>query len=420
MIARSFAHKAKDTLMYTHNDPRHLPFASSLTRRALLTLISGAAVATSLGSPLMAAAHGTPTATTGAVNGAEFDAMLASGVENGVPGIAVGVERGGELIYSRVAGVSSLEKQTPIQPADRFGIYSITKMFTAVVVLQLVDEGTLTLGDTVTQWLDDPAVKRIPNVDTVTVEQLLRHTSGIYDFGDDNDSPFWEDAFLSPDADWTKVWTNEELLAYADGANHAPYFAPGTGDYYSNTNYLLLGMMVERATGHHFRDELQTRILKPLALSDTDLAEGGDMSIGLVDAYHLVEGEIVNVSSPIVPSWAWTAGGMISTTKDLLRFAGAVFSGELLSEATFTQMLTFVPSSQPGNEGMEWGMGMYRFSTANGHTVGMDGGSAGFTSHMARHIEGDVTVVALGNLGNDGTPGAICDEVIGWVLDHPA
>jgi CubicO group peptidase (beta-lactamase class C family) len=406
--------------MHTHDHPGDLPFTHPLTRRGLLTFMSAAAIASALGPPLIGAARGTPTATTAAGTEAEFDAILASGVENGVPGIAVGVERGGELVYSGVAGVSSLEQQTPIQPADRFGIYSITKMFTAVVVLQLVDEGTLTLADTVTQWLDDPAVGRIPNVDTVTVEQLLRHTSGIYDFGDDNDSPFWEDAFTGPDADWTKVWTNEELLSYADGANHAPYFAPGTGDYYSNTNYLLLGMIVERASGHHFRDELQTRILDPLALSDTELAEAGDGPIGVVDAYHLVEGEIVNVTSPIVPSWAWTAGGIISTTKDLLRFARAVFSGELLSEASFTQMLTFVPSSQPGNEGLEWGMGMYRFSTANGHTAGMDGGSAGFTSHMARHIEGDVTVVALANLGNDGTPGAICNEVIAWMLDHPA
>ncbi len=113
--------------------------------------------------------------------------------------------------------------------ADRFRIYSITKTFTAIVVLQLVDEGVLSLDDTVARWLDDPAVARIPNIDRVTLRQLLTHTSGIYDYADDTDSPFCADAFLGPNADWTKVWTPPELLAYADGANHAPYFAPGQG-----------------------------------------------------------------------------------------------------------------------------------------------------------------------------------------------
>jgi D-alanyl-D-alanine carboxypeptidase len=171
-------------------------------------------------------------------------------------------------------GVASLETQTPLKETDRFRNYSIAKTFTAIVVLQLADEAVLTLDDTVAQWLDDPAVGRIPNVDTATLRQLLNHTSGIYDFADDTDSPFWEDAFLGPDVDWAKVWTLDEVLAYADGANHAPYFAPVEGYHYSNTDYILLGMIVEKATGGPFSDELTRRILDPLGLADTSWPKG--------------------------------------------------------------------------------------------------------------------------------------------------
>ena len=114
-------------------------------------------------------------------------------------------------------GSPASNSETPLAPTDRFRIYSITKTFTAVLVLQLVDEGVLTLDDTVSQWLDDPVVGRIPNVDRITLRQLLTHTSGVYDYFDD-DSPFWQDAYFGEGADWTRVWTPQELLAYADGA----------------------------------------------------------------------------------------------------------------------------------------------------------------------------------------------------------
>lgn len=333
-----------------------------------------------------------------------------------MPGIALAVERNGKLVYSGAAGVASLEDQTPLQPTDRFRIYSITKTFTATVVLQLVDEGTLTLDDTVGQWLDDPAVTAIPNVSTVTVRQLLNHTSGIYDYADDDDSPFWDDAFLGPDADWAKVWTLDELLAYADGANHDPYFDPGEGYHYANTNYVLLGMIVEKATGQMFNDELGERILTPLGLADTFLAEGGAMPEGVVDGYELLDGELVNVSVSNL-SWVWSAGGMVSTTADLLRFARAVYSGELLSPESHTEMFAFIPS---GKSGMREGMGLYEATTPHGVLVGMDGGSAGFNSYMMRHEDGGVTVVVLANWDpDDGTVYGVKDQAIVWTLAQP-
>lgn len=344
---------------------------------------------------------------------AELDAVIAAAVEGGIPGVALRVERAGELLFSGAAGVSSLERQTAMRPADRFRIYSITKTFTATVVLQLVDEGVVSLDDTVTAWLDDPAVALIPNIDRVTLRQLLTHTSGVYDFGDDTDSPFWDDAFLGPDADWSQVWTIPQLLAYAAGSAHAPYFAPGEGVAYSNTGFLLLGLIVEAATGRPFGDELRERIIEPLGLRDTTLAEGAGLPTGTVDGYQLIDGELLDVSA-INLSWVWTAGGIVSTTADLARFARAVFDGELVSSESREAMFTFTAETQFR---MQFGMGVIRSRTPNGALIGMDGGSAGGTSTMQRLESADVTVVVLINQAPDeGATDHVRDAAIEAVL----
>ena len=257
---------------------------------------------------------------------------------------------------------------------------------------------------------------RIPNVDQVTFLQILNHTSGIYDYADDNDSSFWLDAFLGPDADPTKVWTMPELLAYADGANHAPYFAPGEGYYYSNTNYILIGLIVEKATGNTFGDEVRTRILKPLGLKETFFVTGAEMPERVVNPYQLVEGQLLSVAQSNL-SWAWTFGGMISTLDDLSRFGEAMFSGELLSPQSFDEMFTLVPA-EPEKPGKFEGLGIYKIGTPNGDLIGMDGTGPGANSSMMRLESADLTVFVLANLAGGGADiEPFRDEIIRLVLD---
>jgi D-alanyl-D-alanine carboxypeptidase len=384
----------------------------ALLRRAVAGGLAVPALAALATSGAQAAAWPAPIAhTTDPLTGA-LEALIAGAVEGGLPGVALQVERGGETIFSGAAGLASIEEQTPLKVNDRQRIYSIAKTFTTIVTLQLVDEGVLSLDDTVTDWLDDPAVTLIPDVDQVTLRQLLLHTSGIYDFADDNDSSFWADAF-GPEADWTKVWTPTELLAYADGANHAPYFAPGEGYFYSNTNFILVGLIVEKATGRTYGDELRARILRPLALDDTFFAEGAAMPEGTVDAYQLIEGQLFSLSGTNL-SWAWTFGGMVSTPADLARFARVVFGGELLSPASFEEMFTFVPADKLGK--FE-GMGVYKIGTPNGELVGMDGTGPGLNSSMMRLPAADLTVLLIVNLAPDeGATELLRDEAIRLVL----
>jgi D-alanyl-D-alanine carboxypeptidase len=345
-----------------------------------------------------------------------LDEVLQAGLERGLPGVALRVERGGEVVFDGAAGLASRERRAPLAPTDRFRIASVTKTFTAVLVLQLVDEGVLTLDDTVTQWLDDPVVARLPNVDRITLRQLLNHTSGVYDYFDD-DSPFWQDAYFGAGADWAGVWTPQELLAYADGAKHAPYFAPGDGSHYSNTTYVLLGLIVEKAGGRSYAEQLQTHILDPLGLADTFYAATEPVPGGTAVPYHLVDGELVNVSTTHL-SAEGAAGGMVSTTRDLARFADALFGGRLLRPATQEEMLAFVPSQYPG---AEWGLGVLRVQTPDGALVGHEGDGPGSGARMFRLPEADLTIVLLTNTGGvDETVSVLFAEAVRSALGTDA
>jgi D-alanyl-D-alanine carboxypeptidase len=397
--------------MATHVSTNLTDDARTLNRRSLLRNVA----ATGLAAPALVAllSSGAGIARAAEPLSGRLDALLQGAVAGGFPGIALYVERAGKPIYSGAAGVASIESETPLKTTDRHRIYSIAKTFTAIVTMQLVDEGALSLDDTVTKWLDEPAVARIPNTDRVTLRHLLIHTSGIYDFADD-DSPFWADAFLGPDADWTKVWTPRELLPYADGANHAPYFAPGESYHYSNTNFILVGLIVEAATGRPYGAELKTRILDALALKDTFLPEGAAMPDGTVDIYHLLDGELVNLSASNL-SWDWTAGGMVSTMADLARFSRAVFAGELVSPASFKEMFAFFPAKGPG---YYEGIGLYKIDTPSGAMVGMDGSGPGANSAMMRLETADLTVILLDNMAPDeGATELLRDEVVRVVLE---
>jgi D-alanyl-D-alanine carboxypeptidase len=333
---------------------------------------------------------GTPTASRS--SDASLEDVLQDGLDRGLVGLALRVERDGGVLFDGAAGLASREADTPLSPSGRFRIYSVTKTFTAVLILQLVDEGVLSLDNPVTDWLDDPLVARIPNIDQVTLRQLLTHTSGIYDYFDE-DSPFWQDAYLGEDADWSRVWTPLELVAYADGAKHAPYFAPGEGVHYSNTGYILLGLIVEEASGQLFGDRLQQQIFDPLGLADTVFAADEGVPADAVDGYQMIGGELVNVSATHL-SAQWAEGGIVSTTRDLARFADALFGGELVTPSSLQEMLAFAPSERPG---IAWGMGIARMQTPVGDVIGMGGSGPGFAARMFRQPATDLTLVLLTN-----------------------
>jgi D-alanyl-D-alanine carboxypeptidase len=184
-----------------------------------------------------------------------FQAAIQQIVSDGVPG-AIGLERDGSQEAVTASGLADVAANTRMAPGDRVRVGSLTKAFVATVVLQLVAEHRLRLGDSIARWL--PGL--VPNGADITVHELLQHTSGIFDYT--ADSGFQQTLA----ADTTRVWRPRELVRIA--VAHPPVFPPGTSFAYSNTDYVLLGLVIQAATGQSVGQELRDRIFEPFGLRD--------------------------------------------------------------------------------------------------------------------------------------------------------
>jgi D-alanyl-D-alanine carboxypeptidase len=243
-----------------------------------------------------------------------------------------------------------------MKPSDRMLQGSVGKTYVAAVALQLVSEGKLSLDAKIETWLGKEAwFSRLPNARDITVRMLMRHQSGLvrYEFKPE----FTRDLVAKPD----RTWKPEELVAFL--LDEKAPFAAGKGWDYSDTNYIVLGMIVERATGSSLNAEIRRRLLKPLELIDT-VASDRRRIPGLVQGYAgehdplglpdrvLVDGEMV-----INPQFEWAGGGWASTSADLARWAHALYGGRVLDAARTAEMLDAVDAPMLGR-GAKYGLGV--------------------------------------------------------------
>jgi D-alanyl-D-alanine carboxypeptidase len=318
------------------------------------------------------------------------------------PGAVLYVHAPGLGTWSGAAGLGDVEANTPMRPSDRFRAGSLTKPFIATVVLQLVEEGRFGLDDPIDKLLRDGVAGKLPNTDRITVRMLLNHTSGVAEFSD----AAGPEEIAHPD----KVWTAEEFLDFA--AAREPQFAPGEYQRYTNTNYLLLGMIIEKATGRSWREEVRQRIIEPLNLKDTllpapeetalpgDHAHGyADFGQGPLDATELVTASVVGA-----------AGGqsLVTNAPDLATFIDALLAGRLFKKAgSLDQMLTFVQFSPAPPESVvvkEYGLGLMEASyggdlTGIGHAGDTQGGYSGF---VFRFPDQEITISGAVNAEDPG------------------
>ncbi|MEU8388491.1 serine hydrolase domain-containing protein [Micromonospora sp. NPDC048842] len=312
-------------------------------------------------------------------------------VADGFPA-AVAYGRVDDRRWQVAAGVADRNTGARARPDDRFRIASNTKAFVSTVLLQLVGEGRLTLDDPVERWL--PGVVRGNGNDgsTITVRQLLNHTSGIWD-------PTGQRSFWAPyldEHDWDRVIPPRTVIAAAMA--HRPDFAPGTSWGYSNTNYLLAGLVIEAVTGRGAANEVRRRIIGPLGLSQTSFPVIDPEIHGRhLHGYDLTGRDVTTFS----PSYDWTAGAMISTTADLARFHRALFGGRLLAPAQQRELETVVPMDD-SPAGYGYGLGVQRMTVPcpTGPTpVWMtDGGGPGFTSIAVTSPDDSRQLVLAGNV----------------------
>lgn len=242
-----------------------------------------------------------------------------------LPGAVVGVFVPGQPDRVLARGKADLAAGEPLRADHRFGIASVTKSFVGTVALQLVDEGRLSLEDPVDRWL--------PGVPAgITVRQLLEMTSGLVCYS--NDPALLEVLAKEPE----RKWAPDELVATA--LAEPPLFPPGQGWHYSNTNTVLLGMLLERLTGRDLEDEVQDRILTPLGLRSTSFPREG--SLGPRDAHgYEWDGDSLEETPEVDPSFLWASGAMVSDLADLRVWAGALATGQLVSPRMQRERLRF-------------------------------------------------------------------------------
>jgi D-alanyl-D-alanine carboxypeptidase len=261
---------------------------------------------------------------------------------------------------------------------------SVTKSFTAVVIMQLVEEGKLSLDETIDAWFPNQ-----PNADKITVRMLLSHTSGLANYIS------FENVM---DYKWVDEWTPLELVAEAN--RMAPVDEPGSRvAHYSNTNYILLGLIVEAITGNSWTKEVRSRIIEPLALENTTfLGEEGVWGGRMVAGYaRTPDGYISSLEFPWYPhaSTTWAAGAVVSTVADLLTFAGALFDGKLVSKETLAEMAT--PLAKETETGLLWGLGGATLEDLPPGAFGMGGDIPGYHAFFVGIQDTSSVVAALVN-----------------------
>ncbi|MFE6870734.1 serine hydrolase domain-containing protein [Kitasatospora sp. NPDC057692] len=342
--------------------------------------VGAAAVAGALAAAAAAPAAAAPGGPAHAATRAAMERSLRTSALPGV--VATAVDAKGS--WSAATGVADTATGQPRSPRERFRIGSVTKPFVATVVLQLQAEGRLGLDDTVERWLPGLLSGNGNDGSAVTVRQLLNHTSGVFDYGDDPGmgATLFTPAFLARRYD---TYSLEQLVRIA--VAHPPVFAPGTSYRYSNTNYLLAGMIIERVTGHPYGEEVERRIVRPLGLTGTSVP--GTATV--LPRPHargystLFGGSATPLDvTELNPSMAGSAGEIVSTTADLTRFLSALMRGRLLPAAELDEMTTPGPH---GSGGLGLGSGTLSCGvTVWGHDGGIHGSSTlALTTRDGRH-----------------------------------
>jgi D-alanyl-D-alanine carboxypeptidase len=335
-----------------------------------------------------------------------FDPVLANTLQRAldsvrtvqrVPGVSAAVLIPGQGVWLGVSGVSSKTPSVNVQPEMLFGIGSNTKAFVSTTILSLVDAGLLSLDDSLSKWLPP-----YPNITgSVTIRQLLNMTSGLYDYL--NDSNAQGDSVA---ANPTRLWTPEELIRTFTGP---PRKLPGGAYTYCNTNYVLLGMVINKITGKSVSSQIRQRILTPLSLDHTFLEVEEQYTDPVV---HPWDSGIDFASIPVTAHFStlWTAGGIMSTAENMARWAKALYEGAVISPSARAQMLTFVPASSTQTTGFVWngyGLGVRRGAYYGKTVLGHVGAVMGYVSITGYFPTTGVSAVVLFNASEGGAGSAL-------------
>jgi CubicO group peptidase (beta-lactamase class C family) len=298
------------------------------------------------------------------------------------PGLSVAVAEDGRVAYAHGVGFADVAAKRAVTPETRFRIASITKMFTAVSVMQLVERGQIGLDDRVARYLPDA-----PHAAEITIRQLLTHTSGLWNYGDE--------AFISGRV----VTPTTPQAIVASAAAHPLTEKPGAGFAYTNTGYVLLGLVVEAVTREPLARYEAEHIYGPAGMHATTNGDpaDGDVSRG----YESAAGK---PAPPFVTSWVYGDGDIVSTASDLARFDIALMSGKLVTPATFALMQSASVDASSIAPGVRYGLGLMIVSSGGVTFVGHHGGMPGFEAENEMLPSSSFAMAVLSNAFDYPTP----------------
>jgi len=315
----------------------------------------------------------------------KIDQLINSYYQNGIFNGAVLVSQKGKVIYKKAFGLADREWNIPNTADTKFRIASISKPFTALLILQLAEEGKISLKGTIKEYIPDYKGKQ---GDSITIHQLLTHTSGVLTSLDPAEEAIQERLYHDL----------RDMISYTESADL--YFKPGTGFRYSNHGYYILAYIVEKVTGKQFKAVLEERILKPLDMLNTRQSNQSRIENKLARGYEYKLLLGYENASGFDDSYTVGAGGLISTVEDLYRFDQALYSDKLISKDFKTKV--FYPASN-GKYGYGWFINRKKVPSRSDSILVADhsGSINGFGSYMARIISDSSLVVVLKNQRSD-------------------
>ncbi len=311
----------------------------------------------------------------------KLDDLLDGQFSVSLPGCEVLIAKKSEIVYHKAFGSANLELNVPIQPGMVFNIASITKQFTAVAILQLVEQGKISLDDSLQKFIPDFP----PKPYTITIKNLLTHTSGIPDY--------MQIDYRSPNME---RWDFKPHQLIDSFKYHALDFEPGTRFSYSNSGYYLLGYIIQKVSGLRYEDYIQQKLLTPLGLTHTYFDSAGIIIRGRVNGYKK-DGDALKNTDFWSPTIEYSAGGLISNTDDLFKWHQALYTYGVLKKETLEKAF----SSYRLKDGTATGYGYGWFvKTANGiHSIEHQGGLPGFVCNEIYFPAEDVFIAVLCNSG---------------------
>lgn len=326
-----------------------------------------------------------------------YQSLLNDMTSSGVVGVTMSVFHPNTGMWVGAAGEADLHNNVAMKPCNISRVGSTVKMFTATTVLKLAEEGKLNLDDKIAGYLQGDVIDKIENAEVATIRQLLQHSGGLYNY---IQNLKFQTASLN---DLIREWKPDDLLKYA--YNQKAYFRPGEDVRYSNTGYILLGMLIEKIEGKPFYKVFEEKLFIPLGLTMTKFAAEDHVPVGIARGYIDMYSNLQVIESTYFSGWDYYSadGGLISNPYDMSIFFQALMNGQIINQASLNQMLTWKTPKEtdPDFYNIHYGLGIFKIETAEGIAYMHSGDAIGYYANML-YFPGDSTTVVYAVNSNYG------------------